>query len=402
MAPPVSIGLQFVFWVFLLIPAFLISAYYVAFVGARLMGITASFPKSQVPVNRFAIIIPAHNEEQLIKEALTWCEAANYPKEKYRTIVVADNCSDRTAEIVKTTGVQCWKREDTNARGKGNAIQWAISQIQPGDFDAILILDADCLLDPDALLIFDQCLQSGHQVLQANHLSLETSTPLALVARIGQVLEYDFYYASKSRMGLFVPLVGSGMVFSKTLLADHPWRAGGLVEDVEFSLSLAERGIPITFVSNAWIRKPAEKSYDQFKVQRSRWAKGTAQLLAHGWRILVQGICQKSLFKLDCAWTVFSISRPLNLFHLFLTIFAAGALYYFSQLAFPYWAAGILAVTIAFHAFYYIIGIIAVGLTRDRALQLLRAPFAVAQLLFVTMKYTFFGKIRTWERTPRT
>jgi glycosyltransferase involved in cell wall biosynthesis len=102
------------------------------------------------PSHTFAIVIPAHNEEKTLSTTLHSCAGLNYPKDKYKIFVIADNCSDRTAEIARDNGAVCLERYNEEEKGKGFALEWGFKQILPEGHDALVVLDADCQLDGHA------------------------------------------------------------------------------------------------------------------------------------------------------------------------------------------------------------------------------------------------------------
>src|ERR1700685_3580136 len=92
------------------------------------------------PKTRFLILIPAHDEEKGIAPTLKSLRALNYPLELHRSIIIADNCTDRTASICRQLGFECWERSDTVNRGKGQALRWALDQLAQDNWDAVVIV----------------------------------------------------------------------------------------------------------------------------------------------------------------------------------------------------------------------------------------------------------------------
>src|SRR5882762_5953063 len=75
-------------------------------------------------LTRFAIVIPAHNEELFLPRLLASARNQDYPSERFDTIVVADNCTDSTADVARDHGDSVLERFDEEKRGKGYAIKW--------------------------------------------------------------------------------------------------------------------------------------------------------------------------------------------------------------------------------------------------------------------------------------
>jgi hypothetical protein len=385
-----------------LLPAAAAALYHVLLLAARLCGARAVAPASEEASHSFAIIIPAHNEEQGIVEVIRSCTALDYPAEKYQVFVVADNCSDRTAEVARACGATCLERTDARNAGKGHALQWAFEQILPRGLDAVVVLDADCTVESHALRVFDRCLQEGSRTLQAHYvLSNPDASPISYVARVGNVLEYEYFYAPKSDLGLAVMLVGTGMVFHRSVLLEFPWRAHSVVEDAEYTLTLARHGLRVRFVANVHVVQAAAERVEQLAVQRARWASGTWQLgkrSAIG--LIANGLLTGRVLLADAGWTLLIVSRPLVLLHLSLTLVAAAlvAWQYPASASWLYLATG--WGLFALYAAYFGFGIAKVGFSARRASFLLSAPLVLARLAVIAVR-SGISRRAAWIRTPR-
>jgi len=128
------------------------------------------------PQKSFAILVAAHNEEKVIGALVENLKQLNYPKELYDIMVICDNCTDRTADIVREHGVYAFERTNPNKRGKGYAIEWMLNELWklPRQYDAVVMLDADNLVDPDFLIHMNNDLCAGKKVIQGY---LDTKNP---------------------------------------------------------------------------------------------------------------------------------------------------------------------------------------------------------------------------------
>src|SRR5687767_627735 len=97
---------------------------------------------------RLLFLVPAHNEEGMIESCVRSLMSMRYPADRFTAVVVADNCSDRTAELARHAGACCLEREDRQLPGKPRAIAWALQQLPLNEFDAVIIIDADTVIDP--------------------------------------------------------------------------------------------------------------------------------------------------------------------------------------------------------------------------------------------------------------
>src|SRR5690242_21019795 len=128
---------------------------------------------------RFLVLIPAHNEELLIADCLMSLRNLSYRQEAIDIRVIADNCSDATADLARGLGVRCFERNEPTLAGKPQAIAWALERLPLKDFDAVVILDADTIVDPGFLTALASAAPLSHKAVQGfNGVSDRKSTRL--------------------------------------------------------------------------------------------------------------------------------------------------------------------------------------------------------------------------------
>src|SRR5262245_60336754 len=117
---------------------------------------------------RFAVLIPAHNEDLVIGRLLGSLARVDYAADRFDVCVVADNCTDRTAQIARGLGALVYERFSQTERAKGFALRWLLERLRNGGhvYDAFVVLDADTLVQPDLLRCLDARLEAGSQVVQ--------------------------------------------------------------------------------------------------------------------------------------------------------------------------------------------------------------------------------------------
>ena len=147
----------------------LISVYYWILAIFALTARTHAISSNSLNCPTFIILIPAHNEEQVLGKTLAALKKLDYPKDRHQVVVIADNCTDETARVARENGCICFERTDLRNRGKGQALSWAFDQLDSMIFDAIIVLDADCFIDPHALKVFGWYLDHGWMVLQSRN-----------------------------------------------------------------------------------------------------------------------------------------------------------------------------------------------------------------------------------------
>jgi cellulose synthase/poly-beta-1,6-N-acetylglucosamine synthase-like glycosyltransferase len=124
--------------------------------------------KNCAPQKRFALLVAAHNEEVVIGKIIESLQDIEYPKDMYDIFVIADNCSDKTAEIARRYNVNVCERNVPDKRGKGYALEWMFNKIFKMDkyYDAIAIFDADNLVSKNFLNEMNYKLVQGYKVVQ--------------------------------------------------------------------------------------------------------------------------------------------------------------------------------------------------------------------------------------------
>ena len=246
---------------------------------------------------RLLVLVPAHNEELVLASCLGSLALQRYPTERLTTVVVADNCSDRTAAIARGAGVRCLERHAPAEPGKPRAIAWALHQLPFAEFDAVVIVDADTVVDRDFASALATAAPLGGRVAQPyNDVSNRSENALTRMAAVLSAANHRFAFGLKNRVGLNVPL-SAGMCVGTEVLTAHGWNAFSICEDWEMYALLTERGVRIESIPGARIAALEASSLRQGASQRRRWQAGKLTVLARRWRSLVRsdhiGVVQK-------------------------------------------------------------------------------------------------------------
>lgn len=249
---------------------------------------------------RFAVLIPAHDEELLIETVIQTIRAAHYPRERIEIHVIADNCSDRTAAIVRELGEHVHERHDKTNPGKGQAIDWVLQRIDLPTYDAVAFFDADNLVDPEFFAVMQRDLAIGGRCLQGYYgIANPNETVMTRLLSVTYVMKNLLFNAGKTQLGLSVILMGTGMVFRSDILGRTGWQAMSIGEDVEQTFCLLEQGERIRFVPEALARAQESTSLSQGYAQRQRWASGRRALGHRARRAITQGLRTRSLHAID-------------------------------------------------------------------------------------------------------
>jgi cellulose synthase/poly-beta-1,6-N-acetylglucosamine synthase-like glycosyltransferase len=259
------------------------------FLFLLLVSSAALIPRAKVslranPASTFLIVIPAHDEEPVVSTVVQSCLGVTYPRELFQVLVIADNCSDQTARLAAAAGARVVERFDVEKKSKGYAIAYLIGLLERtgelDSLDALVIIDADTIVDPDLLRTFDSELATGHDWIQAYYsvanpdASWRTRLMTYALSLFNGVMPLG-----KTRLGVGSALYGNGMCFSVPGLNRVPWQCHGLVEDMEYAWNVRLAGEKIEFQPDVSVRAAMLSSGGKASAsQRQRWEFGRRQV----------------------------------------------------------------------------------------------------------------------------
>jgi cellulose synthase/poly-beta-1,6-N-acetylglucosamine synthase-like glycosyltransferase len=262
--------------------------------------------------SRLLFLVPAHDEEILLSGCLQTL-LAQTGTGTHTIVVVADNCTDQTADIARSMGVRCLERHDDNHRGKPYALAWALEQMPLEEWDGVVIVDGDTEVDPDFASAMAKAGPLRSRVVQPlNDVSNPTESALTRMAAVLSTANHRFAFGLKTRTGLNVPL-SAGMCIGTDILRAHGWPAYSICEDWEFYAFLTVRGIRTLSYPEARIRAQEAKSLAQSASQRQRWQVGKLAVLTQYVGPILRSK-QVSVFgKLDCLAELTAVGPAVHL-----------------------------------------------------------------------------------------
>jgi cellulose synthase/poly-beta-1,6-N-acetylglucosamine synthase-like glycosyltransferase len=264
-----------------------------------------------------AFVVPAHNEEADIEETLRGLVAT--VDENASIHIIADNCSDKTAELVRAFAkqnattpnarvIKLWERHHETLRAKGYALEWALPQIfawsdtpdsKLGAVRFICIIDADALLSEGSLALARRGLAEGHDVLQSSYVFGEGLGVRAEVMRIASAAIIA-RGLGRATLGLSDTLKGNGMFFRREVLQDTPWCAYSLAEDLEYTMLLLGKGKRVRVMDGSTVSGKLSATKKGETDQRLRWEGGRLDLVRKEVPVLLRRLFkQPSLQTLD-------------------------------------------------------------------------------------------------------
>lgn len=234
-------------------------------------------------VNRLCVLVCAHNEESVIREILDNLSDIDYDPESIRVCLIADNCSDRTAEIGREyPEIWTFERHDTSRTGKGAALSWILDRLKaehPGEFDAYVVLDADNQVRRDFFRRMNDKLNTGASIVQGNRISGNpTSSIVAMWYAIYWTAYSVFFMIPRDFLDSSMFVTGTGFAF-RAELVEEGWHTTSITEDVEFSVQRVLKDIKVAFAFRAVCYDEQPRQVKVMIPQLCRWCTGNYQIL---------------------------------------------------------------------------------------------------------------------------
>ena len=236
-------------------------------------------PPLLASTTRIAVLVPAHDEA--IGIATTIGSILSQIQSKDRLIVVADNCSDNTAQIAIENGAEVVERHDSKNRGKGFALDFGIQFIAQNPPDVLVIIDADCYMQDNSLSkLVAYSMQTGRPVQCLDLMIAPEGTSLkGKLAEFAWIVRNHVRPLGFARIGLPCQLMGTGMAFPWQLIKDMNLANGNIVEDMKLGMDLSKIGKAPIFYENALVTSFFPSSSKAQSVQRARWEHGHMNMI---------------------------------------------------------------------------------------------------------------------------
>ncbi len=241
---------------------------------------TKKFPKAKHN-HKYAIMIAARNEEAVIANLLNSINAQDYPSNLVTVFVVADNCTDNTANIARSHGAVCYERSDNQHRTKGYALEFLVENIKRDygieSFDAYFIFDADNLLKKDYISRMNEAFDSGEKIV-TSYRNTKNFGDNWISASYGihwlRTIRYE--HRGRSSLGLATRVQGTGFMFASEVIKNG-WHYVSFTEDRAFAADAVVEGYRISYCDRAEFYDEQPTSLRIALRQRIRWAKGHLQ-----------------------------------------------------------------------------------------------------------------------------
>ena len=252
--------------------------------------------------HKYAIVIAARNEEKVIGNLIDSIKKQDYPKELITTFVVADNCTDKTAEVVRKKGAICYERFDDEKKTKGFALQYLFEKIEEDygrtNFEGYFVFDADNLLKKDYITRMNESFDSGEKIITSyrNTKNFDENW-IASTYALHWIRSIRYNHRARSVLRLATNIQGTGFLFSNEIVKDG-WNYTSLTEDRALTADAVAQGYRISYNDAAMFYDEQPVSLKIALRQRLRWSKGhLLAFLETGPYLFINVFCGKLFLK---------------------------------------------------------------------------------------------------------
>ena len=192
--------------------------------------------------HRFGIVIPARNEKDVIAETVKCILSSKYPKELFDVYVVADNCTDNTAELARAAGATVFERTDPDPKHHkaGYALKFLFEKIMglhPDYYEAFIKFDADNLMEPDYISRMNDAFDAGVKCARGYSNSKNLGQNMVTgISGLWYIRDCRFASNFRSAIGQGTMLGGAGMMFAAEIIEKHGWDCLTASDDTEFTM----------------------------------------------------------------------------------------------------------------------------------------------------------------------
>lgn len=222
----------------------------------------------------FTILIPARNEEEVIKDAIQSFKRQKYPKDNYEIVVVINNTTDNTLGVCNAEGVRSILCE-RKIKNKGDALKEAFDRLKKEKTDAYIIMDADNVVNDEFLGEMNKSLNEGTLVAKSSmDIKAKENTWVSSSYAIYFFIQSILYSIPRNNIGASCAINGTGIMIKKEVIDKFGFNVRTITEDLEFMTLCALNNIKIKYVEGAICYAEHPSDFKVSMIQRRRWTKG--------------------------------------------------------------------------------------------------------------------------------
>ncbi len=246
--------------------------------------------------HKYAVMVSARNEGAVIADLIRSIRMQNYPSDLIDIFVIADNCTDNTAEVARDSGATVFVRNNTEKIGKGYALDYGFQFIQEEyahkGYEAFFVFDADNVLDENYFREMNKTYDNGAKASTSYRNSKNYgSNWISAGYAVWFLREAKFLNQARLTLNTSCAISGTGFFIAADVINGHGgWKWHLLTEDIEFSANSIAEGVRISYCPTAILYDEQPMTFRDSWNQRFRWAKGFYQVLGKYSGSLLKGI----------------------------------------------------------------------------------------------------------------
>ena len=273
----------------------------------------AKIPDKVFKFHTFGVVISARNESGIITNLINSVRNSDYPQAMLKIFVVADNCTDNTAQICRDLGCIVFERNDTTKIGKGYALNYLFTKLHTEEEykdmipEAYIIIDADNVIKSNFITEMNKVYDSGYDMV-TSYRNTKNFGKNWITSGYGYWFLHESKHLNNARMMLknCCAISGTGFLISQAVVKEFGnWSFFTLTEDIQCSTQYALTGRRVAYCSTAELYDEQPETFKQSWHQRQRWAKGLFQVIGLQGRGLI-----KNTFKTFACWDILTTCLP--------------------------------------------------------------------------------------------
>ena len=226
---------------------------------------------------RFLILFPAYHEDNVIINTIDKFFYQEYPAQDFRVVVISDHMTDDTNRQLRSFPITLLTPVFDKS-SKAKALQYAISMTD-GDYDNVVVLDADNVVQPDFLKKLNILCNAGYDAIQCHRCAKNSSGDVAMLDGASEEINNTIFRKAHNRLGMSSALIGSGMCFDYELFRKNVFQLSTAGEDREMEALLLSQDVFIKYAAEIHVFDEKVSSGDNFQRQRMRWMTAQVQSL---------------------------------------------------------------------------------------------------------------------------
>lgn len=245
---------------------------------------------------RIAYLIPAYNEEDVIYDTVkSLLSKQNYPRDKFDVYVVANNCTDRTAELAEKAGAVVLIHDDPDPAHRmalyplKYGVDYLIN-LTENPYDMVIHLDADNHINADFSSLMNDAYQSGVDFARPYEGTMNaTQNFYTKASSLFYAFDSRFGSRVRERLHLSAHVDGCGTMMSVRMLKKTGgYDCSSMSDDAEFSLNRMIEGVKGHFVEDAVVYQDSPSSYRDTLNRNRRIGGGVMELMKSKFGVIIK------------------------------------------------------------------------------------------------------------------